>query len=160
MCKGTVTVDGNSGLLQRRAKALRRFCKRLQRELECPPVNPDRLPGAKVLKDLHHLFRFAMRFAHEFVRFIGPDGDGGEVRRAKALPRLSEIGTVAGVAGDMKLIAILESEHEPGPQRLFPVERRRYAQCRTGVAVMVVPSRSVFCQQSISVTSVNPARRR
>ncbi len=92
MGKGTEPVNGNSGLLQRRAKALRRFCERLQRELECPPVNPDRLPGAKVLKDPNRLFRVAMRFAHEFARFIGPDGDGGEVRRAKALPRLGEIG--------------------------------------------------------------------
>ncbi len=40
----------------------------------------------------------------------------------KAPPRLGEIGTVAGVAGEMELIAILESEHEPGPQRLVPVE--------------------------------------
>ena len=64
-----------------------------------------------------------MRFAHEFARFIGPDGDGGEVRRAKALLRLGEIGTLAGVASEIKLIAILESEHESGPQRLVLVER-------------------------------------
>ena len=123
MDKGTETVNGNSGLLQLRARALRRFCKRLQRELECPPVNPDRVPDAKVLNELHRLFRVAMRFAHEFARFIGPDGDCGEVRRAKALPRLGEIGTLAGVAGEIELIAILEPEHEPGPERLVPVER-------------------------------------
>ena len=80
MGRGTEPVNRNSGLVQRRAKALRRFCKLLQRELECPPLNPDRLPGAKVLMDLHRLFWFALRFAHEFARFIGPDWDGGEVR--------------------------------------------------------------------------------
>ena len=84
MSEGTEPVNRNSGLLQRRAKALRRFCERLQRELECPPVNPDRLPGATVLKDPHRLFRVAMRVAHEFAKFIGANGDGGEVRRRGA----------------------------------------------------------------------------
>ena len=87
-------------------------------------MNPDHLPGAKILKDLHRLFRVSIRFAHEFARFLGPDGDGGEVLLAKALPRLGKIGTLAGVAGEIELLAIHESEHEPGPQRLVPVERR------------------------------------
>ena len=72
MGKGTEWVNGSSGLLQRRAKALRRFCKRLERQLECNPVNPGRLPGAKVLQDLNCLVRVAMWFAHAFARFEGP----------------------------------------------------------------------------------------
>ena len=81
MGKRTERVNGNSGLLQRRAKALRRFCKRLQCQLECNLAEPDRLPGAKVLQDLNCLFWVAMRLAHEFAKFVGPGGNSGEFRR-------------------------------------------------------------------------------
>ena len=79
MNKSAEAVIGKPCLLQGREQPLWWFGKRLKGELECPPMHRDCIPRFKVTKNLHSLFRCAMRFAHEVTRRVGTDRDRGKV---------------------------------------------------------------------------------
>ena len=57
--------------------------------LKVPPANSHRPGGLKVTEDLHRLLRRTVGFAHEILRFIGPD----QVAAKSGAPSRSRVST-------------------------------------------------------------------